>query len=251
MNGKNEQSRFRIIIMRLIRLFYRLLYTTTILCVGIFCGALATAFIANGEPRIIRDIMNKFTITRSGVRCLPRHYAKYITLPEKLVIKDSNLLHTIQKEAPSMDVFPLDIIIDINQLDYNYAFNQGAFEVSSTPDVYQSSVDMSLEESAFRNSKITFYHLVKMSRRYDLSYDAFLPFHKFYLSAPNRAIVATDAREVNVTSAALLKRLRAQRFKTLRAQIIGSDIFLRRLTLDELFVIVALNDVTASTNVVS
>ena len=84
-----------------------------------------------------------------------------------------------------MDVFPLDIIIDINQLDYNYAFNQGAFEVSSTPDVYQSSVDMSLEESAFRNSKITFYHLVKMSRRYDLSYDAFLPFHKFYLSALN------------------------------------------------------------------
>ncbi|MBQ9372968.1 MAG: hypothetical protein IJU03_12355 [Thermoguttaceae bacterium] len=169
----------------------KLIKKALIFALGVGCGSFVTAIIANGEPSLISEILNQFKITRSGVRlgdsCLTAF--KY---PAKLEVRTYNLLETIQNEAPLIESFPVDIIVDAMQLDVEYACNQGRFGISSTPDRIvgrtkdnRVNVDLSLDASSFTDSKVSIFELSLMNRRYDLTYERFLHFYKFYLSALN------------------------------------------------------------------
>ncbi len=125
------------------------------------------------------------------------------------------LLQSIRNEAPNMAIFPLDFIIDYNQLDKEYAETEGAFNISFAVErqvqnqIYASQnseeseendssaapkylkaaqfcVDSSTDDFRFEDHKIDLIRTRQyLDKRYDITYDRFLPFYRFYLSTLN------------------------------------------------------------------
>ena len=125
------------------------------------------------------------------------------------------LLQSIRNEAPNMAIFPLDFIIDYNQLDKEYAETEGAFNISfaverqvqnhihasqnseeseendssAAPNYLKAAqfcVDSSTDDFRFEDHKIDLIRTRQyLDKRYDITYDRFLPFYRFYLSTLN------------------------------------------------------------------
>ncbi|MBQ9372443.1 MAG: hypothetical protein IJU03_09655 [Thermoguttaceae bacterium] len=125
------------------------------------------------------------------------------------------LLQSIRNEAQNMEIFPLDFIVDYSQLDKKYAESEGAFNISlvgertnqilneasqdseahdvaSIPGisfsryekVAQLCVDSSTDDFRFKEQKIDLIRTRQyLDKRYDITYDRFISFYRFYLSA--------------------------------------------------------------------
>lgn len=141
------------------------------------------------------------------------------------VIEDVEpLLQSIRKEAPSMEILPLDLVVDFNTFVESLAKTDGKITVSyvESPKLIETRagnpkdmdevaamfrvqglpprtepfflcVDAKTDEFVFADFETNLFVVNHfLNRRYDITYDRFLPFFRFYSSAVNATAEEID-----------------------------------------------------------